>query len=272
MIGIKQLGIAVLCVVGLILVALSWTTVPAGHRGVLTHWGEVQDEVLGEGLHFIAPVKGKAIMLSARVHKSEFKTTAPSKDMQDVNTTIAVQWRINPAKANGIYQEVGGLEGVINTVMKPAVEETFKAATAKFSANEILKARQEIKVSVDKAFKEWVGPYDVMIDNIALVEIGFSTEYTKAIEDKQVAEQEAEKAGYLVQKAEAVRKANVTEAKGLAEAQQLQSRTITPNFLKKLELENQKAAIAKWDGVLPKMNTGGGGMLLNLDAGQVMGK
>jgi regulator of protease activity HflC (stomatin/prohibitin superfamily) len=168
-----------------------------------------------------------------------------------------------------LLDKVGTNVGIDAKILKPAIEGAFKAETAKFQAKDILPQRPKLQAQVIDGIKQRItdGKYDILIKSIEVSELKFSEKYMDAIENKQVAEQEALQAGYLEKKEKAKAKAVIATAEGLAKSQKLQSQTITPMFLKKMQLENQAAAIAKWKGDVPKF-TGGQGMVpfMNVDS------
>ncbi len=227
--------------------------VNAGERGVLMRLGKVQDTVLDEGVHLILPFVTSVKRLSVRVQKNDFKSDAASKDLQKVITDLAVNWHIDPRRVNRIYQQVGDETQIVNGIITPAVSEVLKAATAKKTAEEIITKRTELKDEIDKNLKTRLVAYGIMVDDISLVNFSFSPEFSRAIEAKQIAEQEAKQAEFVALKATKDAEAEVNRAKGQAEAQRLQRQTLTPELL-------QKQAIEKWNGQFPTVIGGNGAL------------
>lgn len=230
-----------------------FTIVNAGERGVVMRFGKVQDTILDEGLHTIIPIVTSIKTLSVRVQKNDVNAEASSKDLQDVKTDIAVNWHVDPTKVNQIFQRVGDQEQIILRIINPAVSEIVKATTAKKTAEEIITKRTELKQEIDTTLKKRLEVYGILVDDISLVNVSFSTEFAKAIEAKQIAEQEAKRAEFEALKAEKQAIAEVNRAKGQAEAQRLQRLTLTSELL-------QQQAIEKWDGKFPTV-LGGEGVL-----------
>jgi regulator of protease activity HflC (stomatin/prohibitin superfamily) len=220
--------------------------VNAGERGVLMQFGKVQEQVLGEGIHPIIPLINTVQKLSVRVQKQEISTEASSKDLQDVFTDVALNWHIIPAEANAIFQQIGNETEVIGRIIDPAVEEVLKAVMAKYTAEEIITKRGEVKAGVDDSLTTRLASYHIKVDDISLVHVHFSQRFSDAVETKQIAEQEAKRAGFVTLKAIKEAEAKVNLAKGEAEAQRLVRETLTPELL-------QKQAIEKWDGKLPEI-------------------
>ncbi|HEY9849174.1 MAG TPA: prohibitin family protein [Leptolyngbyaceae cyanobacterium] len=225
----------------------------AGERGVVMSFGKVQDTVLNEGIHPILPVVTSVKKLSVRVQKNDFQTDAASKDLQQVKADIAVNWHINPTEVNKVYQRVGDNEQIVNGIMTPAISEVLKAATAKKTAEEIITKRTELKTEIDQGLKTRLAAYGIGVDDVSLVNFGFSPEFTKAIESKQIAEQEAKQAEYIALKASKEAQGEINRAKGQAEAQRLLRENLTPQIL-------QKQAIEKWDGRFPTVMSGNGAL------------
>jgi prohibitin 1 len=192
--------------------------VNAGERGVVMRFGQVQDGVLNEGLHLVIPFITAVKNMSVRVQRSDIKAQAASKDLQDVTTEVALNWHIDPAKVNTVYQRVGDEAQILERIINPAVSEVLKAATAKKNVEEILIKRTELKQEIDQALKKRLSGYGLEVDDVSLVDFGFSPEFNKSIEAKQIAEQEAKQAEFVALKATKDAEAEVNRAKGQAEA------------------------------------------------------
>lgn len=231
----------------------------AGERGVVMHFGKVQNQVLDEGIHPIMPVLTSVKKLNVRVQKNDINARAASKDLQDVTTEVAINWHIDPAQVNTVYQRIGNNEQIVSGIITPAVSEVLKAATAKKNVEEILTKRTELKGEIDDQLKKRLASYGLLVDDVSLVNFGFSPEFNKAIEAKQIAEQEAKQAEFTALRAKQDAEAAVNRAKGQAEAQRLQRLTLTPELL-------QQQAIEKWDGRFPAVMGGNGSLpLINID-------
>ena len=237
--------------------------VNAGERGVVMKFGKVQDTIFDEGIHPVIPVVTTVEKLSVRVQKNDIKAEASSRDLQDIKMDIAVNWHIEPTQVNKIFQQVGDEEQIVLRIINPAVSEVVKAATAKKNAEEIITKRTELKEEIDNQLQERLVEYGIAVDGVSLVNISFSPEFAKAIEAKQIAEQEAKRAEFEAAKAEQQAVAEVNRAKGQAEAQRLQRQTLTTELL-------QKQAIEKWDGKFPLVLGGEGALpFINIDSKQL---
>jgi prohibitin 2 len=251
------LGIALLAVVFGPL--KPFATVGAGERGVVMKFGNVQNQELDEGLHFKLPIVTTVKNLTVRVQKTDVQAQAASSDLQDVNVNVAVNWHIDPVQVSEIFQQVGDLQTITDTIISPAVSEVVKAAISRRPVQAILRERIALKDEIDAALKRRLEPYSIYLDDISLVNFGFSPEFNAAIEAKQVAEQQAQQAAFKAQQAEEEAKAEINRARGQAEAQRLLRATLTSEIL-------QQRAIEKWDGHFPTVMTGQGSLpLINID-------
>lgn len=235
-----------------------FTIVNAGERGVVMRFGKVQDVILGEGIHPIMPIVTSVKRLSVRVQKTDIASEAGTKDLQILNVAAAINWHIDPTQVNKVYQRIGDEEQIVKTIILPAITEVLKAATPKKTAEEILKERADIKSAIDNNIKSRLAAYGIQLDDVSLVNVAFSPEFTKAIEAKQIAEQEAKQAEFVALKATQDAQAEVNRAKGQAEAQKLLRQNLTPEIL-------QKQAIEKWNGQFPQVMGGSNALpLINM--------
>lgn len=218
--------------------------IPAGERGVLMQFGKVQEEILGEGLHLIFPLVNTVQKLSVRIQKQDISAEASSKDLQEVFADVALNWQIIPTESNLIYQEIGQEAAIINKIINPAIEEVLKAVMAKYTAEEIITKRGEVKAEVDELLTQRLGNYHIKVADISLVHVHFSQKFSEAVEAKQIAEQEAKKAGFMVLKSLREAEVKINLAKGESEAQKLLKENLTPEII-------QMKNIEKWDGKLP---------------------
>lgn len=238
----------------LVLAFNSLVIVDAGHRGIVTQLGAVKPVVLGEGIHVIAPFVQDVVLVEVRVQKAESQQTAASKDLQTVSTSVAVNYHLDPLNANKLYQNVG--LAYEERVIDPAIAESLKAVTAQYTAEELITKRPEVSTKIKETLAQKLATYYVLLDEINLTEFKFGEEYNKAIEQKQVAEQQALKAKLDLQRIEIEAKQKIEQAKAEAESLRLQKQEVTPELIKLREIEAQIKAIEKWDGKLPNV-TGG---------------
>ena len=182
--------LAVLSLLAATSVACTPHTVPAGHVGVQTVWGAVQDDVLGEGLYWETP--GKAVIdMDGRVQKKQADATASSKDLQVVTVIIALNYRIDTSQAVHIYQDIGTLGQVEHTIIDPVLQEAVKTATARYNAEELITKRREVKDAIADYVRERLTASNLTVTDLSIVNFQFDSKYQDAIEAKQVAEQKA---------------------------------------------------------------------------------
>lgn len=251
-------GWLLLILLGLALISRFWVVVPAGERGVWMHFGKVQDSVFEEGLHFVIPLVDTVETLSTRVQKEEISAEASSKDLQDVFTDIALNWHIQPERANVIFEQIGDQEDVIDAIINPAVEEILKAVMARYTAEEIITRREQVKTEVDQELQARLSSYNLLVDDVSLVHVHFSQRFRDAVEAKQIAEQEAKQAEFVARKASRQAEAEINRAQGEAEAHRILKDTLTPEILR-------HKAIQRWDGRLPLITGEGHSSVIELD-------
>jgi prohibitin 1 len=246
-------GIAFSVLFGIILLKSSFVTVNPGERGVVIQLGKVQKTILGEGTYPVIPFITSVKKINVRIQKTDIETSVGTKDLQSVKTNLALNWYLVPTKVNKIYQEIGDENQVNTQIIIPAITEVLKAATPRKTAEQILTQREELKAVIDTAIKERLAVYGIQVSEVALVNASFSPQFAKAIESKQIAEQQAKQADYEALKATKQAEAEVNRAKGQAESQRLMRQTLTPQLL-------QKQAIEKWNGNFPQVMSGNGAL------------
>ena len=181
-----------LLLVILVVVFESFTVVPAGHIGVQVTLGEVKQNSLSEGAQLVNPISNVKFV-DVRLQRAELKAaSAGTKDLQQVHTDIVVNYRLSGAKVPHIYKEFG--LDVDTKVLGPAINEAFKAVTAKYTSEELITKRDEVSMGITQHVANKVAPFDIAVSNVSLVNFGFSAEYQKAIEAKVIAMQQKQKA------------------------------------------------------------------------------
>ena len=253
-----KLGLAGGAIVILFSVAAAFkpfAIVNAGYRGVVFNKfnGVDTTQSLGEGMHMITPFVETVKPMSIQVQKATFKTTASSKDLQQVNTEIVLNFHLDPDSVASLYQEVG--EDYITKLLEPSVQESIKSVTAEFNATDLIAKRPEVKMKAQELVTVRLAKYHILVNDFSITDFTFSKEFENAIEAKQVAEQEALQKSYELQKAKkdaeiaitqakAKKTATITLAEGEAESQRLLRKTLTPELI-------QLRKIEKWDGKFP---------------------
>lgn len=213
--------------------------VGTGKIGVVTQYGRVTGRELTEGLSVVAPFGVNSVSVyDIKVQKEVADTQAATKDLQDVTAEVVLNYHLNRGQVSKIHQTVGALYK--DRVISPALSETFKSASAKYNASELITERAVLKKDVYDQLRDRLEKYGVVVDDVSITNFRFSDSFAKAIEDKQVAQQNAERAKF-----------NLEAAQTDAQAQAAQAQTLSDNYLRKL-------AIDKWDGKMPSTVAGDG--------------
>lgn len=251
-----KIGTVVVVIVAIWMLA-PFAVVPAGHRGVLTTFGKVDDEVYGEGLHFRWPIAQKMNLIDVRIQKGEGDGEAASRDLQQVHTTVAVNYHLNPGRVAITFREIGDLNAVETRLILPAVQEAVKAATARYTAEELVTKRAEVRDAIRSALLERLGRHDIVVDEFSIVNFEFSRSFNEAIEGKTTAEQLKLKAERDLLRIRVEAEQKIASAEAEAKSLALQKQQVTGELLRLREIENQRRAIEKWDGKMPTYVTGG---------------
>ena len=243
-------SVILVIIIGLIIFFSSITTVPTGFVGIKTRFGQVQQEMIQEGFNFKTPFIEKIVKIDCRTQKFEVTTEASSKDLQKVsNIKIVVNYNVDKSKANSIYKEVGVDYQTI--LIQPAILESIKQGMSQYTAEELITKRSEVANIIMSLLKEKLEQKGVLITALNITDLSFSKEFDKAVEDKQIVEQETQKAQYELEKAKVENEKKIENAKADAEVMKQQNKEITDEYLKLKELEVQQKIIEKWNGVLP---------------------
>lgn len=248
-----------------LLIFLYWLApfaiVGSGTRGVLTTFGKVSDEVYGEGIHFVMPVAQQMHSIDVRIQKGEGQGDAASKDMQSVHTTVALNYHIQPDQAAVVFRELG--QSVGDRIILPAVQEAVKAATAQYTAEELISKRPEVRDRIKSLLAERLIKHGVTVDEFSIINFSFSKSFNEAIEAKTTAEQLKLKAERDLARIKVEAEQKIASAKAEAESLALQKQQVTAELIRLREIENQRKAIEKWNGVLPNV-TGGAIPFINV--------
>lgn len=219
-------------------------TIDTGKIGVVTTYGHVTGRELGEGLAVVLPFGiNDVTVYDIKVQKEVSDTQAATKDLQDVSAEVVLNYHLNRGDVSKVHQSIGAQYK--DRIITPALSETFKSASAKYNASELITERAALKKDVYDQLASRLGKYGILVDDVSITNFKFSDSFAKAIEEKQVAQQNAERAKF-----------NLEAAQTDAQAQAAQAQTLSDAYLKKL-------AIEKWDGKMPKA-IGGNGTLFNI--------
>jgi regulator of protease activity HflC (stomatin/prohibitin superfamily) len=245
--------------------ASSVVIVPPGHRGVIfNRVSGIKQTALNEGLNFVMPVLEQAILMDVRVQKDSYDATAASKDLQTVHTKVALNYRPVPEAVPHLYSEVG--YDYSDRVIHPAVQEAVKATTARFTAEELITHREEVKKIIQELVAGYISKVNIRVEELYITDFDFSRQFSEAIESKQIAEQTALKAKRDLDRIKIEAEQKVASARAEAESLKMQKDAITPQLIQLRQVEMQRLAIEKWDGKMPVTMMGASTPLLNLNA------
>lgn len=241
---------SIILLIVLVFVFGAFGTIGAGERGVMTRFGAVSGKVVGEGLYFKLPFIEHVVVMDVKTQKDQTEATAASKDLQTVNSVVALNYSIRPDAVAKLYQDIG-LDYKAR-VIDPAIQESVKASTAKFTAEELITHREDVKEQVRASLAERLGQSGILVENFSIVNFNFSQSFNEAIEAKVTAEQNALAAKNKLSQVEYEAQQAVEKAKGNAEALRVESAAINSN-----PQVLQLRAIEKWDGHMPQVTSGG---------------
>lgn len=234
----------------LVFALIPFGMIPAGSRGVMLRFGAVTGRVVSEGLYFRLPLVESVAVMDVRLQKEQVEATAASKDLQSVQSTVAANFHIKPDLVVQMYRDVGPEYKI--RLIDPALQEAVKATTAKFTAEELVTRREEVREEMKNLLQSKLDPRGIQIDDFNIVNFDFSESFNVAIEAKVTAEQAALTARNRLEQVKFEADQRIAEARGKAEALRVESEAIksSPAVL-------QLRAIEKWDGKLPAvMGTG----------------
>lgn len=253
----KIIALAVCAIIVIAVVATSFTVVKAGHTGVVLTFGAVEDKVLDEGLHFKAPIVQSVVQMNNRTQKIETDGTASSKDLQIISYVVAVNFHVNNTSSATLYQSVGMDYGSV--IIVPAIQESIKAVTAQYTAEELITKRQSVGDQIKTALSDKINQYGLTVEIFNIVNFDFSEEFNAAVEAKQTAQQNALKAEQDLARIEVEAKQKITQAEAEAESIKLIQEALakSPDYVDYVKWN-------KWNGELPSV-MGESDILLSMD-------
>lgn len=263
----KKLILPLLLIAAALITASFVRTIPAGHTGVVTTFGRVENYTLDSGLHMVAPWKS-VIKMDNRVQKQTANLACFSSDIQEVTMAYTVNYQISKANAMTLYSTVG--TDYYATVIAPNIAESVKIVTARYTAESLVEKRNELAAEIETLLAAKLESYSIEVSGTSIEDMDFTDAFTDAVEAKQVAQQnklraetEAEQKKVEASAAAEVRKLEAdaaayettTKASAEAEANQKIAASLTPELIEYLYAQN-------WNGELPKI-TGNGSTIVN---------
>ncbi len=227
----------------LLLGSSSFVIINPGEAGVLSILGKSRDGALLEGIHIKPPLISKVDVYDVTVQKFEVPAKSATRDLQDLTGRFAINFRLDPTQVVTIRRTQGSLENIVAKIIAPQTQESFKIAGAKKTAEESITQRSALKEDFDNALSSRLQKYGVIVIDTSVIDLNFSTDFAKAVEEKQIAEQRAQRAVYIAREAEQEAQADINRAQGRSEAQRLLAETLKAQGG---ELVLQKEAIQAW--------------------------
>lgn len=223
----------------------SFYTVEGGHRAVIySRVGGIQPESYPEGLRFIVPWLQRPIIYDVRTRPKLINSTSGSKDLQMVQISLRVLFRPDSNQLQEVYRKLG--MDFDERVLPSIVNEVAKAVVARYNASELLTKRDQVSRAIRDQLTARSKDFHILLDDVSITHLAFSKEYTAAVEAKQVAQQEAERAKYIVDKALQEKRTIVIRAQGEAQSAKLVGDAIreNPGFveLRKIDAAREVAA------------------------------
>ena len=250
-------GIIALVVLGAVAAFSSVVVINAGEVGVVRRLGEIQENTLPEGLHWTRPFVDTVSRVDIRVQITEVEASAATRDLQDVRIGFAVNYSVDPSYAVYLQRTVGS--AYESVILQPAIQESLKANVANYTAEEIIALRSEVADGVLDRLQASMSPYGIIIREINITDLQFSSEFNAAIEARNVAEIQVRTAQQELARIEVEAQQRIVEAEAEAEVMRLQNQEITPEVLQKMWIE-------AWNGTLPSVMTGNdSGILMPLE-------
>ncbi|TAE59601.1 MAG: prohibitin family protein [Nostocales cyanobacterium] len=243
---LANLQTSIIGIIAAILVILglnSFVIMNPGQAGVISILGKARDGVLTEGIHFKPPFISIVDVYDLTVQKFEVPAESSTKDLQNLTARFAINFRLDPLQVVEVRRKQGTLENIVSKIIAPQTQEAFKIAAAKRTVEEAITKRSELKEDFDTALEQRLDKYGIIVLDTSVVDLTFSPEFARAVEEKQIAEQRAQRAVYIAREAEQEAQAEINRAKGKAEAQRLLAETLKAQGG---ELVLQKEAIEAW--------------------------
>ncbi|KFY76487.1 hypothetical protein V501_08974 [Pseudogymnoascus sp. VKM F-4519 (FW-2642)] len=217
--------LAIPLAVGVSFAQASIYDVKGGSRAVIfDRLAGVKEDVISEGTHFLIPWLQKAILYDVRTKPRNISTTTGSKDLQMVSLTLRVLSRPDVKQLPKIYQNLG--QDYDERVLPSIGNEVLKSIVAQFDAAELITQREAVSNRIRSDLLKRAQEFNIALEDVSITHMTFGKEFTRAVEQKQIAQQDAERARFIVEKAEQERQANVIRAEGEAESADTISRAV----------------------------------------------
>lgn len=218
--------------------------IDAGNRGVKTIWGEVTGESMPEGLYFYNPISTSIYEIDCKTQNIKFTFDTYTKDVQQAKIAFSVNYSVDSNKAHILFKEIG--LGYATKVIEPKVVQAVKDVVGKWEADALVANREKATTEILKSLTESLNKNYISVQNVVIEDIEYSSQFERAIEEKQIATQDAIKAKNKTKQIEEEAKQKVLSAKAEAESMRIRSQALSQNQ----NLVSYEA-VQKWDGKLP---------------------
>lgn len=240
-------------IIGILVVALffffwSWFQVDQWEVGFIKRFGQVQESLYTPGFYFKKPLIEDVVVFDLRQQKAENTVSAASKDLQSVSAVVAVNYSVKQENVKSAYTTVGNLDAINERIVSPSIQESVKAVTARYTAEELITKRQTVSTEIIQQLRDKLEKYWLNVQEVNIINFEFSKQFEQAIESKVKAEQEALAERNNLEKVKFQAQQTIETEKAKAEAIRIQAQAITSQgwseFVKMKRIE-------KWNGVLP---------------------
>ncbi|MBR4632394.1 MAG: prohibitin family protein [Elusimicrobia bacterium] len=240
------IGIAIIIIIAFIVLS-SFFVVEVGFVGVRINIITGQTQSFAQGTYFKIPFIHQVVNYDVKTQKQEIEADSASKDLQTVRAKIVVNFRPVYEKVNDIHIKIG--KDYFVKVIYPAIQEVSKTAISKLPVENIIVERENLRAAIEENLRKKIEEYNIIIENVNIVDIQFTAEFNRVVEEKQIEEQKVKKIQYQRMQAEEEKKRVILLAEAEAQKQKLlrDSSNQTVINLKWIE---------KWDGHLPKYMLG----------------
>ena len=265
-----------LALVGVLVIVFScYVSIPAGHTGVVTTFGSVENYTLEAGMHFKLPWQ-EVIKMDNRVQKSTQDMSCFSSDIQEVSMTYTVNYQISKQDAMTIYKTIG--IGYYDTVIAPCITESVKIVTAQYTAEDLVSSRSLMAAQIEEVLSKKLAAYNIELVGASIENMDFTDAFTDVTMGRIVDSMPPAKDGRFRPETEAQQR--VLEANAAAEIKRIEAEADAYELTTRAEAEaeaNRKIAESltealiaytyaeNWNGELPTFMTGDGTTLPMFD-------
>lgn len=250
-------------VIGILLLWNIWCAVSVGNIGVLTTFGSISNYTLSSGFHFKNPFSLEHDM-PISMQTTTTKSEAASSDLQNVDTTVVLNYTLSAKDLINTYVNfTDDMDAIKNNIVMPAINETFKAVVSRYTAEELINKRALVSNDIQSTLQAKLLKNGILIQNVNITSFSFSQVFNQAIEAKITAQQRVLTAQNDLARIQIEAEQKIVRAKAEADALNLQKLAITPELIELRQVENNSAAINKWDGHLPQYTGNGLPFIMN---------